>query len=348
MTEIPATYFDGRTSQPRAVTLRWHAFDAVLEVTGEGIARRQAKRDVTIESRLGRGPRFIRFADGGRCEVADNEALDTVIATWVPQRAASWLHRIETSWRHVLVATVVLVAFGWAAIHFGLPWAARKIAFLLPANVTRILGDQTLAALDQSVLQRTTLTHERQLALQAKFDRFLAATGDATPAAIEFRAMKGAGANAFALPSGVIVLTDELIFLAEDDSEILAVLAHECGHLAQRHALRSVLQNSAVFVLVALVTGDVSSATAVGSALPAYLLQSKFSREFEREADAHAVSVLRRADLDPALLATMLERLTKSHGGASDSKILGYLGSHPPTPERIEAITGKKPDAPRE
>src|SRR4051794_23155235 len=121
MTEIPATYFDGRTSQPRAVTLRWHAFDDALEVNGEGVAARYGKRDVVIESRLGRGPRFIRFFDGGRCEVADNTALDDVIATWSPNRAGSWLHRIETSWTHVVVATVVLAAIGWTTIHFGLP-----------------------------------------------------------------------------------------------------------------------------------------------------------------------------------------------------------------------------------
>jgi predicted Zn-dependent protease len=347
MTEIPATYFDGRTSQAHAVMLRWHAFDQVLEVAGERVAVRQAKRDVTIESRLGHGPRFIRFADGGRCEVTDNEALDAVIATWAPQRASAHLHRIESSWRHVLVATVLLAGLGWATVHFGLPWAARKIAFLLPANLTRVLGEQTLAALDGSALQPTKLTHERQLALQAEFARFLARTGDATPAAIEFRAMPGVGANAFALPSGVIVLTDDLVLLAGDDQEILAVLAHECGHLEQRHALRSVLQNSAVFVLVALVTGDVSSATALGGALPAYLLQTKFSREFEREADAHAVTVLRRAGIDPARLATMLDRLAQSHG-VGNAKILGYLGSHPPTPERIEAITGKPPDRARD
>ena len=154
--------------------------------------------------------------------------------------------------------------------------------------------------------------------------------------------MRNGGANAFALPSGVIVFTDALIELAQDDREIIAVLAHESGHLEQRHALRTVLQNSVALVALALITGDVSSATAFGGALPAFLLQNRFSREFEREADAHAVAVLRRAGIDPALLATMLERLTKSTG-EPDPKLLHYLSTHPSTPERIETITGNKP-----
>ncbi|HEX2854638.1 MAG TPA: M48 family metallopeptidase [Opitutaceae bacterium] len=341
MTEIPATFFDGRTSQPRPVTLRWHAFDGVLEVTGEGVAQRHARRDVAVESRLGRGPRFIRFADGGRCEVASDPAIDEVIATWAPDRAGTLLHRFETNWVLVVVASVFLLAGGWAAIHFGLPWAARRIAFALPAGVTRQLGDQTLAALDKTMLDPSKLDAERQRALQAEFSGFLAKTGDTTPYRIEFRSAREMGANAFALPSGVIVITDELVKLTEDDREIVGVLAHECGHIQHRHALRGVLQNSAVFVVIALITGDVSSATAFGGALPAYLLQSRFSREFEREADAYAVEKMRAASIDTAVLARMLERLAETHG-EKNSKVLGYLGTHPPTPERIQAITGKR------
>lgn len=337
MTGIPATYFDGRTSRPRAVMLRWHAFDDRLEVAGEGVEARYAKRDVIIESRLGRGPRFIRFADGGRCEVADNAALDDVMATWAPNRGATWLHRIETSWTHVIIATVVLAAIGWATLHFGLPWAARKVAFSLPAGITRSLGDQTLAALDKTILNPSVLTHERQIGLHAEFTRFLTQTADPTPYQIEFRSMKQAGANAFALPSGVIVITDDLVKLAENDQEIVGVLAHECGHIVHRHTLRAVLQNSAVFVVIALVTGDISSATAFGGALPAFLLQNRFSREFEREADAYAVEQLRKGGINPAFLATMLQRLAATHG-ENDSRVLGYLRTHPPTAERIQAI----------
>ena len=70
----------------------------VLEVVGDGLLLRVPAREVKVESRLGHGPRFVRFADGGRCEVADDAGLDEVIATWAPRRAVAWLHRVETSW----------------------------------------------------------------------------------------------------------------------------------------------------------------------------------------------------------------------------------------------------------
>jgi predicted Zn-dependent protease len=341
MNEVPAIYFDGRTSQPRQVTVRWHAFDSMLEVSGNGVALRVPQREVTVESRLGRGPRFIRFTDGGRCEVADNAGLDAVIESWASNRGGAWLNRVENSWLYVMLAVLMLTVIGWAAIQFGLPWGARKIAFMLPASTTRQLGDQTLAALDRTMFKPTKLTHERQLALQAEFKRFLAIAGDAEAYNIEFRSAKEMGANALALPSGTIIITDELVMLAEDDREILGVLAHECGHIQHRHALRGVLQNSAVFVVIALVTGDVSSATAFGGALPTFLLQTRFSREFEREADAHAIVTLRAAKIDPEYLARMLERLGKEHSESLD-EAMGYIGSHPPTKERINTIKGAR------
>lgn len=341
MIDLPATYFDRRTSSARAVQLRWHAFDGMLEIKGEGVAARYPRRDVTIEPRLGHNPRVIRLADGTRCEVTDDPAIDQVIATWATSRGPSRFFGLKTAWALLITGAVVLVVAAWAAIHFGLPWGARKIAFMLPADVMRGVGEQTLASLDRGLLQPTRLTHERQLQLQAEFQRFLEKTGDATPYRIEFRAMKEGGANAFALPSGVIIVTDALVQLAGDDRELVGVLAHECGHILHRHALRGVLQNSAVVVAIALVTGDASSATSLGSVLPSYLLQNRFSRDFEREADAHAVDALRKAGIEPRHLATMLDRLAHAHGDG-DSVVPEYLRSHPPTPERIKTIDGKR------
>ena len=340
MTGISATYFDGRTSQFQVVQLHWDEITDELEITAPGFAQRQKRRDVTIESRLGRGPRFIRFADGGRCEVADNAALDAVIATWAPHSDNTWLHRLETSWPHVITAVLLLAVLGYLTVQFGLPWAARRIAFALPEKVTRQLGDQTLAVLDKTILKPSTLTAARQRELHDTLQDFLARSGDNTPYDIEFRVAGEIGANAFAMPSGVIVITDDLVKLAKDDREIVGVFAHECGHIQHRHALRAVLQNSAVFVVIALVTGDVSSATAFGGALPVYLLQNQFSRTFEREADSYAVIMMHKANVDPAYLGQMLERLSKINP-LGDSKMLSYLHSHPPTPERIQAIKGE-------
>ena len=68
---------------------------------------------------------------------------------------------------------------------------------------------------------------------------------------LEVRSAPQIGANAFALPSGIIVVTDELVALSEDDDELAAVIAHELGHVHHRHIMRTVIQNSAAALLVA-------------------------------------------------------------------------------------------------
>lgn len=356
---VPAVYHDGLSSRARFVTLRFVP-GGPLCIEGEDVERREVPRaDVRVESRLGRAPRFVRLPGAARCEVTDHEALDAALRGWGrgrrDERAAEWLHRVERSWRLVLAATVVLVGIGWATFAWGVPWAAKHAAFMLPASVTNRLGDETMAAFDKVIFEPTELADERRAELREKFAAFLAAAGE--PAhRVEFRASPRTGPNAFALPSGVIVLTDELVALAERDEQLIAVVAHEAGHVRHRHILRGVLQNAAVAVVTTLVTGDVSTTAAAAGAAPAFLLQSRFSRDFEREADAEAVASLRRAGVDPEHLAVMLERLEAHHrpkAGAAEDKetesdagagkkdaggALDYIVSHPPTRERLEAI----------
>ncbi|MDR2676001.1 MAG: M48 family metallopeptidase [Opitutaceae bacterium] len=187
---------------------------------------------------------------------------------------------------------------------------------------------------------------------------------------IVFRSAPRIGANAFALPSGDIVLTDDLVHLAAGDDELLAVLAHECGHVEARHAVRSVIQASFLTLLISFAAGDVTAATTIGGALPAFLLENRFSRDFEREADAIAVRHLKTTGLSPLLLGDILARLetaaAASAAAASDtddstdtadgdagnnatvtsgtaaaparSAWTAYLGTHPDTGERIRAI----------
>jgi Zn-dependent protease with chaperone function len=109
---------------------------------------------------------------------------------------------------------------------------------------------------------------------------------------LKFRGGGKIGANAFALPGGFVVLTDELVALAETDLEIIAVLMHELGHVEMRHTLRQTLQGALPGLLLAAMTGDVDS---LASGLPAALMQLRYSRQMETEADAYALASLRHA-----------------------------------------------------
>lgn len=100
-----------------------------------------------------------------------------------------------------------------------------------------------------------------------------------------FRNAEEVGPNAFALPSGTIVMLDQLVELADDDKEVLGVLAHELGHVERRHSARMMLQTSISGLALTWWLGDVSTLLA---AAPGVMLGAKYSRDMETEADEYA------------------------------------------------------------
>jgi Zn-dependent protease with chaperone function len=328
-------YFDGRSSAASQVEIRVAAGSIVVQ--GDGVERAWPLAEVQIAPRIGDAARTLDFPDGAACEVRDHDGLDRLLP---PPSAGRRLHRalhlVESRLRFVAAALALTVLVGWASIEYGVPWLARQIALALPRDVDATLGEGTLEGMDQLFFERSQVDRALRPRLRAKFAALARAAGlDAKPR-LEFRASPGFGANAFALPSGIVVLTDELVAAAANDEELLAVLAHELGHIQHRHALRGVLQSSITPVLLAAVTGDVASLSLLVGTMPAILIDMKYSRVFELEADDFAVALLDRQGIPRHRLADILVRI----GGAEpDEARLGhYLSSHPATPERIERI----------
>jgi predicted Zn-dependent protease len=150
--------------------------------------------------------------------------------------------------------------------------------------------------------------------------------------------------NAFALPSGQLYVTRGLIALANDESELASVLAHEMGHVIARHAaIREEQAKQAA--LVGRVVSDVITDPEVGAMALAKskLALASFSRAQEFEADAIGIGIAARAGYDPygavRFLTSMehnAELKPRQNGsGPIDPRAPDFLSSHPATPERI-------------
>ena len=193
------------------------------------------------------------------------------------------------------------------------------------------LGREATTFLEKRVFSETQLATEKRDAIADRFDQIV--PDDGREYEIRFRASK-IGPNALALPGGVIYVTDELIELAPDVDAILGVLAHELGHIEQRHLMRRLFASAAVGAAAAVLFGDVSTLLA---ALPAILIELDYSREMEREADLYAIDLMRTNGIPSASIATLFERMQTTHdkrGTRGDWPT--YLSTHPPTPERVE------------
>lgn len=331
MASVIGHFYDGKisTAHPaRLISANGHQL--VLE--REQDSRTFAIDTLTISSRLGNTPRHVAFADGSRFETSDNDGIDTLLRSLQQDGPSLWLHSLESRLRYVLLGVVVTILFVWGLVAYGLPAAAKVVAERMPIAVSSGLSDQVLSQLDERLFRPSQLAETTQTRLQQRFNEVVDAVEEDYPFRLLFR--QGGttlGANAFALPSGLIVMTDELVKLAEHDDELVAILAHEVGHVVHRHGLRQVLQHTALGLVFTYLTGDASSLV---GALPVMLMQLGYSREFEREADRYALDYLRTQGISPQHFAHIMQRLDLDHDEGHE--IGNYLSTHPATSERIQ------------
>ena len=334
MKAIACRYYDGDSSRQRPGTLDITG-RGQLVIDCEGLEERLVYRDVRIPNRIADTPRFIHLPDGAVCEVRDNDTLDELSTSLQPgapeprsERFGRFVHRLDSTWRGAAAALTVTAAILYSFTRWGTPAVADLAVAATPMEVESLVGDNGLNLLRQTrILEASELGPDRRNDLLAVFESMKREAG-VEHADLQFYSF--GAPNAFALPGGTVVITDELVALAEHDEEIIAVLAHELGHVDGRHVIRSVAQRSSLLALWTAVTGDVSVA-ALSVLGPDQLIAQSYSRSFERAADEFAADYLFRAGIPPSRLGDILERLERVSGTGNFPT---WLSSHPAATER--------------
>jgi Zn-dependent protease with chaperone function len=246
------------------------------------------------------------------------------------------VHKLEKHSHFALAALLMTGVLIFAGIKYGVPLLAKSAASAVPYNIEKEIGIQGLQSLDQLFLHPSQLKKDRQQQLNLLFQQAFSHLPNYSHYQLNFRSSPQLGANALALPSGVLIITDDLIKLADNDEQIIAVLAHEIGHIEYRHGLRSIFQNSFSALLMAGLLGDISSISSLSVTLPTILVQTRYSRLFELEADNYALNFLVAQHIKPQVFAVMLSHLEPKGDKKSGASEFDYLSSHPNTQERIE------------
>jgi predicted Zn-dependent protease len=146
-------------------------------------------------------------------------------------------------------------------------------------------------------------------------------------------------ANAFTLPGGFMFVQAGAILLADDESELAGVMAHEIGHVAACHAAREATRGTlAQIAMIPLIiaTGPwigLGVQEVGGLAVPAAF--SKFSRSFEAQADYLGIQYAYKTGYDPVGMINFFEKLEALEKKRPGVIAKAYL-DHPQTPDRIE------------
>lgn len=163
--------------------------------------------------------------------------------------------------------------------------------------------------------------------------------------------------NAFALPGGYIGINSGLIVATQSEAELASVMAHEMGHVIQRHIARSIAREKQTN-LIALATTLLGMVAAVKGRTPdagqaamaagqGYAIQDQlnFGRDAEREADRVGFQILQDAHHDVNAMATFfarLQQITRIYETATPA----FLLTHPLTTERQADIQNRVREAP--
>jgi Zn-dependent protease with chaperone function len=333
-----AIWYDGHTSHQREVTVR--LLGDSLAVSGPEIDCLYPLAEVRIDPPLAKVRRALRFADGATAETNADDFLDALLCKQGKAGIMGRVHRWEMSPTKAVTALLLTVLIVSCFIRYGVPFLAKKVAFALPAASEEIIGRETLQILDKVGFQPSSLPQQRKQELTRLFRSMISGHPERRKWRLEFRSSMSIGANAFALPSGIVVVTDRMVEIAEKDDEIAGVLAHEIGHLTGRHALRHLLQNSATALIIATLTGDIVSASSLAATMPTVLIDAKYSRDFEREADAAAVAYLKQKRIPVRRYAEILARLDADHykERGSSPRLGELVDNHPLMLERVQKV----------
>jgi Zn-dependent protease with chaperone function len=333
-----ADYFDGHSARAHAVRLQV-AGDRLL-IVGDGVQRSEPLSGIAWPERTRHGARLLHLADGASLHCRDGLAWDTWSAEHAGRRD-SLVVRVQQRWKWVMASTLVLVVMVAVGYRHVLPLAARGVVALIPLSADEALGESALQSIDENgVMKPTTLSVAQQQAVRQAFAQAVGRLppGEVPAWQLEFR-QSTIGPNAFALPGGTIVLTDELYQRVDGDPAVLVgVLGHELGHLRHRHGMRMLVQAGVLGAAAGALYGDFST---LFSQIPVLLGQASYSRVFEHEADVDSVRLLRAAGISPAVMANFFVKVRQPRPGekaasAPPSVHLPIaLASHPADAERI-------------
>ena len=147
--------------------------------------------------------------------------------------------------------------------------------------------------------------------------------------------------NAFALPGGPMFVNVGTITAADNEAELVGVMAHEMSHVYMQHSAKQASKASLAQGIVGILGGILGDSTAgdlarTGIQLGAGTVMLKYSRDDEAQADAVGAIIMYKAGYNPQALAQFFEKLQKETGGGADGP--QFLSDHPNPGNRTAAI----------
>ena len=157
-----------------------------------------------------------------------------------------------------------------------------------------------------------------------------------------FKIVNSEEVNAFAIPGGYVYINVGLLRMSETESELAGVIAHEIGHVVERHGMKQLTKQMGLVMISQLIFGeDPDKVREIISQIILSGVLMKYSRDAEHGADRNAVEITYAAELNPYGMVKFFEKLQRQksqNNSQISAQIQKLTSSHPLTSERISDV----------
>lgn len=292
--------------------------------------------EVIVDPRLGTAPRKLHFPDGALFETTDHVGIQHLTG----RTGGDALHGWETFHPRLIAVVGAVVLAGFLLWRYGLDLLVSAAIALTPPIVVEQIDRGTLQSIDLVMRAAPTkLPEDEQERVSKVFSDLLAAMREDQindhDFELHFRSMPRIGPNAFALPGGTVIMTDEFIAKFPDENVLASVLGHEIGHVVEQHGLRQMYRSLGLYFLIGFLAGDTGPLLDEVLLEGNLLLSLSFSRAAEASADKFGVGLSDKAGYDPAGLNIFFSEMSKR--GIETTR---WLSTHPSSKDRVKQIEG--------
>lgn len=235
-----------------------------------------------------------------------------------------------------------LVALAWslaAAFLVGIPYAADPMARAMPDKYRTQIADISWSQVEAFTVQCDDADDATQI-LNTLAYRIMQASNVPEREDVWITIADAGFPNAFALPDNSIIVTDELIGMADHPDELTGVLAHEIAHIEHNHIMKNVIRQIGAGIFFDVVFGGAGAGQAIAIA-SVNLAGLRFSRGDESDADTRGMDYLDAAGISTGGIARMFDRFQEYEEEAGAGDIPSMLSSHPASRERAIAAQAR-------
>jgi beta-barrel assembly-enhancing protease len=331
MTKLTGTYYDGQSSLGHKATVDIEKYELYFEVKDSRAQFSWLEKAIEYKNLGGNVIQLTYLNEHGNQELFET-TIDDPIELQKAKDALYFLQRDVTSKLlfHNLKAIIpiFIAVFGIMALayFYAIPYGAEKIAENTALSVENELGDLISTSFSKS-MKIDTIRTEKLMAFYKKLNhhskyniRLHVVNDDET-------------VNAFAIPGGKIYVFSGLLKEIKKPEQLISLLYHEMGHIEHKHSLKHIYRSLSRSLILSALLNDINGISNIIIENANMLLQLKYSKELESDADKYSLESMYKEKIDINGFTGLFEILEKESGEGPPE----ILSTHPLNKNRIKS-----------